>query len=82
MLECRDGRLYTGITTDIARRLTEHNTGHRGAHFTRANPPVRLLAARQVLNRSVALKLEAGLKKLSRAQKQRWAAENQVLGAV
>lgn len=82
MLECRDGRLYTGITTDIERRLTEHNTGRRGARFTRANSPRRLLAAVQVPNRSVALKLEAALKKLSRPQKQRWAAQNQVLGAV
>ncbi|HVA54298.1 MAG TPA: GIY-YIG nuclease family protein [Gammaproteobacteria bacterium] len=82
MLDCRDGRLYTGITTNIERRLSEHNAGRKGARFTRANPPVRLLAARQVLNRSAALKLEATLKKLSRPQKQRWAAENQVLGAV
>jgi putative endonuclease len=78
MLECRDGRLYTGITTDIKRRLTEHNTGRLGARFTRANPPIRLLAAQQIKDRSAALKLEAALKKLKRPQKQRWAAENQL----
>ncbi len=82
MLECRDGRLYTGITTDIQRRLTEHNTGLKGARFTRANPPKRLLAAQQVKDRSAALKLEASLKKLKRPQKQQWAVENRLAGAV
>jgi len=74
--------LYTGITTDIERRLSEHNAGRNGARFTRANPPVRLLVARQVQDCPTALKLEAALKKLSRPQKQCWAAEDQVLGAV
>jgi len=78
MLECRDGRLYTGITTDIDRRMNEHNTGCRGARFTRANPPSRLIGVRQVIDRSTALKLEATLKKLSRAQKHDWAVQNLV----
>jgi putative endonuclease len=76
MLECRDGRLYTGITTDLQRRLTEHNSGPRGARFTRANPPAKLLAAHQVAGRSAALRLEAMLKKLPRQQKLHWAAGN------
>jgi len=78
MLECRDGRLYIGITTDIERRMNEHNTGRRGARFTRANPPSRLIGVRRVIDRSTALKLEAALKKLSRAQKHDWAAQNLV----
>jgi len=82
MLECRGGRLYTGVTTDLERRLAEHNAGRKGARFTRANPPAKLLAFRQVPGRSAALKLEAALKKLRRLQKLRWAVENQVLGAV
>ena len=81
MLECRDGRLYTGITTDLKRRFTEHNTGKRAARFTRANPPKRLIAARQVAGRSAALQLEARLKKYNRQQKQQWAAENQLSGS-
>jgi len=79
MLECRGGRLYIGITTDIGRRLTEHWAGRKGARFTRANPPAKLLAVRQVPDRSTALKLEAALKKLRRLQKLHWAVENQTL---
>ncbi|MGB9429237.1 MAG: GIY-YIG nuclease family protein [Gammaproteobacteria bacterium] len=74
LLECRGGRLYAGITTDIERRLAEHRGGRRGARFTRANPPAKLLAVREVANRSAALKLEAALKKLRRLEKLQWAA--------
>lgn len=73
LLECRGGRLYTGITTDVARRLADHRGGTRGAKFTRAYPPVKLLAVRQTANRSEALRLEAALKKLPHAEKLRWA---------
>lgn len=74
LLECRGGRLYTGITTDVERRLEEHCHGQRGARFTRAHPPVRLLAACRVGTRSVALSLEAALKRLKPAEKLLWAA--------
>lgn len=74
LLECRGGRIYTGITTDVARRLKEHRGGRRGARFTRAHPPARLLAVKKVAGRPAALKLEAALKQLSHLQKQRWAA--------
>ncbi len=76
MLECRGGLLYIGITTDIRRRMTEHHEGRIGARFTRANPPARLLAVRQVAGRPAALKLEAALKKLRRPQKLHWADEH------
>ena len=78
MLTCHGDRVYTGITTDVDRRLTEHNTGRRGARFTRANPPQRLIAVRQVAGRSAALKLEAMLKKLRRPQKLAWALQNPI----
>lgn len=78
MLECRGGRLYIGITTDIRRRMTEHREGRIGARFPRANPPARLLAVRQVAGRPAALKLEAALKKLRRPQKLHWADENPI----
>ncbi|MDE2346141.1 MAG: GIY-YIG nuclease family protein [Gammaproteobacteria bacterium] len=78
ILECRDGRLYTGITTDLQRRLSEHNTGKKAARFTRANPPKMLIAARQVAGRSAALQLEAGLKRCTREKKLRWVEENPV----
>lgn len=76
LLECRGRRLYTGITTNLARRMDEHRDGKRGARFTRANPPVKLLATLQVAGRSEALKLEAALRRLSRAEKLHWAAQH------
>lgn len=78
LLACRGDRLYAGITTDIERRLAEHRAGNKGARFTRAHPPVKLLAAVTVSGRSAALKLEAALKKLRRAQKLQWAAAHRV----
>ncbi|HET7921570.1 MAG TPA: GIY-YIG nuclease family protein [Gammaproteobacteria bacterium] len=79
LLECRGGRLYAGITTDVTRRLREHGAaGRRGARFTRAHPPARLLATQAVAGRSEALKLEAELKRLSRSAKLQWAANHAV----
>lgn len=75
LLECRGGRLYTGITTDIDRRLAEHQTKRRGAKFTRAYPPVKLLAIQPAASRSAALQLEAALKKLRHVEKLAWAAQ-------
>lgn len=72
MLECqnRNGRLsyYTGITTDLQRRYAEHASGS-GARYTRANPPLRMVASKSFDNRSSALKAEAALKKRQRAAK-------------
>ena len=42
ILECADGSLYTGITTDLERRVSEHNEGKLGARYTRARRPVKL----------------------------------------
>jgi putative endonuclease len=79
LLECNGSRIYTGITTDVARRLEEHRRSRRGAKFTRANPPLRLLAAIQVQGRSEASKLEAALKRLSRSQKLQWAEQHKAV---
>ena len=76
MLECRGGRLYTGITTDLQRRLTEHRDGRRGARFTRSHPPRKLVASQQVDSRSTALKLEAALKRLDKTGKLNWIAQH------
>lgn len=73
LLECHGGRLYAGITTDVERRLREHRTGKRGARFTRAHPPVRIVAAVRVASRATALRLEAAIRKLRRPQKLSWA---------
>ena len=63
LLVCRDGRTYAGIAIDVAARFAAHSSG-KGAKFTRANPPVRVLGAQAFASRSEALKAEAALKKL------------------
>ena len=68
LLECADGSLYTGITTDIERRLKEHQAG-TGGHFTRAKGAKRILYTEEHPDRSSASKREAAIKKLSRPQK-------------
>jgi putative endonuclease len=69
IVECeKDGTLYTGITTDINRRLLEHNSG-RGAKYTANRRPVVLRALFEAKNRSEASKEEYRIKKLSRLEK-------------
>ena len=70
ILSCRDGSLYTGITTDCVRRLAQHNAGN-GAKYTRAKLPVQLVYQERAENRSQATKREMAIKKLTRQQKQR-----------
>lgn len=72
MLECRGAKIYTGITTDVAARFEKHRAG-KGAAYTRANKPRRMLASKRCGDRSKALKEEARLKKLERPEKLRWA---------
>jgi putative endonuclease len=69
---CADGTLYTGIATDVARRLSQHNGEKgRGARYTAARRPVRLVYQAPFATRSAALIAEARIKRLSRAEKQR-----------
>ncbi len=75
LLMCRDGRTYAGVATDVAARFAAHSSG-KGAKFTRSNPPVRVLGAQSFANKSEALKAEAALKKLDRAQRLSWAAQS------
>ena len=70
IVECRDGTYYTGITTDIERRISEHNTSPLGARYTRARRPVKLHYHETADNRSEALKREIQIKKLPRKRKQ------------
>lgn len=72
MLECRGGRIYTGVTPDVAGRFARHCSG-RGAAFTRINPPVKVLAAMPCGSRGLAQITEAALKKLPRPRKLVWA---------
>ena len=69
IVECADGSLYTGITTDVQRRILEHNYGMKAAKYTRSRRPVRLVYRKEVLNRSEASKEEARIKRLTRKKK-------------
>jgi len=68
LLECTGARLYAGITNDLAARYAAHCAG-RGARFTRAFPPLRIVAASRLPSRSEALKAEYALKRRPRAAK-------------
>lgn len=69
ILECNDGTLYVGSTTDITRRLHEHNNAKNGAHYTKIRRPVMLRYSEQFETLSEARTKEAALKRLTRAQK-------------
>ena len=69
ILKCADDSLYTGITTDIKRRLNEHNTKKSGAKYTRGRRPVDLIAYITMPSRSEALKLEWGIKQQNKKDK-------------
>jgi putative endonuclease len=68
ILECADASLYTGITNDIGKRLAKHNSG-KASKYTRARLPVVLRAYWLQKDKGSALKEEARIKKLSRADK-------------
>lgn len=70
ILLCADGTLYTGITTDVVRRLVEHKDG-MGGHYTRAHKPKRMVYTEHAGDRSQASKREAAIKRLSRPEKLR-----------
>jgi len=74
MLRCADGTLYTGITTDVERRVREHNGEiGAGARYTRARRPVVLCYSEAALSRAAAARREAAIKGLERAEKLRLA---------
>jgi putative endonuclease len=69
LARCADGSFYTGITTDLARRLAEHNAGC-GAAYTRSRLPVKLVYFESATNRSGALRREYAIRRLSRREKE------------
>lgn len=69
ILKCNDGTLYTGITTDLERRIEEHNNSKVGAKYTKARRPVKLIFSKDFTDRSTAMIEEARIKKLSRSEK-------------
>jgi putative endonuclease len=68
IVECADGTLYTGVATNVRRRIAEHDAG-KGARYTRGRGPIRLRYTAVKRTRSNALKEEARIKRLSRAEK-------------
>lgn len=72
LIECQDGSLYTGITVDVPARFAAHASG-KGARYTRAHPPLRLLVSIPYPDRSSASKAEYRIKQLSPAQKREFA---------
>lgn len=70
VVSCADGTLYTGYTTDLNRRLTEHNAGE-GAKYTRPRTPVELVYHETYETRSTAMSREYEIKQLSRREKER-----------
>ena len=68
ILRCSDGSLYTGITNDLAKRLKAHAAG-KASKYTRSRLPVRLAYSEPQRSKSVALKREAAIKGLRRAEK-------------
>ena len=69
IVECADGTYYTGITTDIERRILEHNYSFKSAKYTRSRRPVRLVYEESHADRSLASKREYQIKKMKRKDK-------------
>ena len=68
ILRCRDGSLYTGITTDLEKRVATHNSG-KGAKYTRGRCPLELVYSENCPDHSAALKREIEIKSLTRGEK-------------
>lgn len=69
ILKCSDNTLYTGITTDLIRRIDEHNSSPKAAKYTRIRRPVELIYSENYEDKSGASKREYEIKQLSRVQK-------------
>ncbi len=78
LVRCQDGSLYTGIATDVERRFGEHELG-RGAKYLRGRGPLSLELSHAIGERGLALRVEASIKRFSRAEKERLVAGARVL---
>lgn len=78
VLLCADGSFYCGITTDLKRRLKQHNGEIKGgAKYTRGRGPHRIVFIKKAMNRSIASKLEYQFKRLSRKKKEEYINQDQ-----
>jgi putative endonuclease len=80
LIECADGSIYTGITTDVQARFAKHASGD-GARYTRSRKPVALLASFELADRSSALRAEYWVKRLTPAQKRALAGGTRTLAS-
>ena len=72
LIRCRDGSLYTGISTNVGRRFTEHQgKGNTGSKYLKGKGPLTLVFQKKVGSKSLALKMESKIKKLPKAMKER-----------
>ena len=78
IVKCSDATFYTGITTDIQRRLLEHNSSSKGAKYTKTRRPVHLVYSEQCEDRSSASKREYAIKKLTKNEKERLIAKYEI----
>ena len=76
VVECRDGSYYTGYTTDVKKRVAVHNSG-KGAKYTRARLPVKLIYAEGFDSKEEAMSAEALFKRKKRPQKESYLNDNQ-----
>lgn len=72
VIRCGDNSLYTGIATDVRRRLREHESGRVGAKYLRGRAPLELVFEKSIGERSVASKIEHRIKRLPRTEKQQF----------
>jgi putative endonuclease len=80
MLRCGDGSLYTGIATDVSRRIAEHEDGTRGARYLRGRGPLVLVFQSEVGDRSLATRAEVRIKRLGRRAKEEFIASPRGIG--
>jgi len=71
VLKCRDNTLYTGITSDVSRRVHQHNNG-TASRYTRSRLPVKLVHQERCRGKSSALKKEYSMKQLTRKEKEQY----------
>ncbi|MFJ4293686.1 GIY-YIG nuclease family protein [Cupriavidus sp. NPDC089707] len=76
LLECTGDSIYTGITTDVARRFAQHLSG-KGAKYTRSRKPIRVMLQLRFESKSEALKAEIEIKRMSSAQKRAFCVQHE-----
>jgi len=83
MVRCRDGSLYTGITTDVSRRFAEHRESSiSGAKYLRGRGPLTLVFQKQIGSQSLALSVEGKVKKLSKTVKEKLVIDNTLIDTI